>query len=210
MMTNAVTEPQVGRMQCLECHGVFQVAGPNPWGNHHASCSLAITEKRPDSEHASIEDLRVEIERAQRMHHYRDDLGHLQLALSLQWHLDLALERVEQLQAAHQDSVRLDAFESQLPEGFDWSIGKLDSGGWVVHPLRKDASLLDYKHYPTCRAAMDAAMQASPSAPSEGERSGDGVLEAKPVEYFRERQNAKAAAGVALAAPTEQEVHNAN
>jgi hypothetical protein len=47
----AVTEPQVGRMQCLECHGVFQVAGPSPWGSHHASCSLAAV---TDSERAEI------------------------------------------------------------------------------------------------------------------------------------------------------------
>lgn len=66
----------------------------------------------------------------------------------------------QQNAALREDKARLDAVDAQCPEGFDWSITRLDSGGWKIHPLRKEYLGFHsraYRHFATARAAIDAA-----------------------------------------------------
>lgn len=58
------------------------------------------------------------------------------------------------------DTKRIDWLESQNNEpDFDWYVQELDSGKLMPHPLRKGTEW--GTHYPTLRAAIDAAMRQS-------------------------------------------------
>lgn len=81
----------------------------------------------------------------------------------------LCIRRQAEVAALREDKARLDAYEKQVPDSFDWTVSRLDDGRWTVVPLRIGADSCWGPHYPTARAALDAARKEEPGDKSQGD-----------------------------------------